>query len=249
MRANKPTMKILVAKIIPMNPSTCPECAARTVALNDAIPGWAAGKTTSQSPITVVDQWTGFNDATDTTDGVHPNDAGNQKISDRWYPALAAAISGSTPTATPAATTASPTATPSRTASPTASPTTSPTPSRTPSPTASPTTSPTTAPPGPGGCTATYKVIGQWTGGFQGEVTVTNTGTATMAGWVARFTFGNGQQITQSWNAGVTQAGGAVTAKPVTWNANLNPGGSATFGFIASWNGSNSSPAVTCGTS
>jgi len=93
MRAANPAMKILVAQIIPMNPPTCPECAARVRDLNAAIPGWAAGLSTTASPITVVDQWTGFSTATDTTDGVHPNDAGARKIADRWLPAVQAAIS------------------------------------------------------------------------------------------------------------------------------------------------------------
>jgi chitodextrinase len=66
------------------------------VAFNQAIPGWAAGKTTAASPITVVDQWTGFNTATDTTDGVHPNNAGSQKISDRWYAPLTSVLNGAT---------------------------------------------------------------------------------------------------------------------------------------------------------
>ena len=96
MRAQNPSMRILVAQIIPMNPSNCTECAQRVVAFNAAIPAWAAGKSTPQSPITVVDQWTGFNTATDTGDGVHPNDAGNLKISDRWFPALSAVLSGTT---------------------------------------------------------------------------------------------------------------------------------------------------------
>jgi lysophospholipase L1-like esterase len=93
MRASNPAMKILVAQIIPMNPPTCPECAARVRDLNAAIPGWAAGLSTSASPVTVVDQWTGFDTATDTGDGVHPNDAGARKIANRWLPAVQAAIS------------------------------------------------------------------------------------------------------------------------------------------------------------
>ena len=97
MRASNPNMKIIVAQIIPMEPSNCTGCAQRVVALNNAIPGWAAGKTTAQSPITVVDQWTGFNAATDTIDGVHPVDSGFQKMSDRWYPALTAALGPPTP--------------------------------------------------------------------------------------------------------------------------------------------------------
>lgn len=98
MRASNPNMKILVAQIIPMNPSTCTECAQRVVDLDAAIPAWAASKTTTASPITVVDQWTGFDDATDTSDGVHPNDAGNQKMSDKWYPPLAAVLDGTSAT-------------------------------------------------------------------------------------------------------------------------------------------------------
>jgi lysophospholipase L1-like esterase len=103
MRASNPAMKILVAKIIPMNPSNCVDCAQRVINFDAAIPAWAAGKTTAQSPITVVDQWTGFSDATDTYDGVHPNDSGNQKMSDKWYPALAPLITGegTTPSPTP----------------------------------------------------------------------------------------------------------------------------------------------------
>jgi len=97
MRAQNPNMKILVAQIIPMNPANCPDCANRVIALNAAIPGWAAGKTTNASPIMVVDQFTGFNDATDTGDGVHPNDAGNQKIANRWFPALSAVLMGTPP--------------------------------------------------------------------------------------------------------------------------------------------------------
>lgn len=106
MRASNPNMKILVAKIIPLNPNGCADCPNRAVALNDAIPAWASGKSTLQSPIVVVDQWTGFNTATDTGDGVHPNDAGIQKISDRWFPALSAQLTpgGGTTTSPPVTT-------------------------------------------------------------------------------------------------------------------------------------------------
>jgi len=92
MRASNPAMRVLVAKIIPMNPSNCAECAQRVIDFNAAIPAWAASISTAASPVTVVDQWTGFTTATDTGDGVHPNDSGNRKIADRWYPALTAAL-------------------------------------------------------------------------------------------------------------------------------------------------------------
>jgi lysophospholipase L1-like esterase len=93
MRASNPQMEVLVAQILPMTPENCAECAQRVVALNEAIPDWAASLSTEQSPITVVDQWTGFDTATDTDDGVHPNDSGIRKIADRWYPTLTEALS------------------------------------------------------------------------------------------------------------------------------------------------------------
>ncbi|KAF1844953.1 carbohydrate esterase family 3 protein [Cucurbitaria berberidis CBS 394.84] len=94
MRASKASMKILVAKIIPMKPSNCAECGARVVALNSAIGTWAAAKNTSSSTITVVDAWTGFDTVSMTGDGVHPNDAGNRKLADTWFQPLASAIRG-----------------------------------------------------------------------------------------------------------------------------------------------------------
>ncbi|HEX6344197.1 ricin-type beta-trefoil lectin domain protein [Umezawaea sp.] len=101
MRASNPDTKLLVAQIIPMNPTGCSACAQRVVDLNSAIPGWAAANTTARSPITVVDQWTGFSTATDTYDGVHPNDGtGIRKIESRWYPPLAAVLSGAPTTGT-----------------------------------------------------------------------------------------------------------------------------------------------------
>ncbi|MCO1574537.1 ricin-type beta-trefoil lectin domain protein [Crossiella sp. SN42] len=95
MRASNPGMRVLLAQIIPMNPSGCPECGQRVVELNNAIPGWARANSTARSPITVVDQWTGFSTTADTTDGVHPNGTtGIRKIESRWYPALTAALDG-----------------------------------------------------------------------------------------------------------------------------------------------------------
>lgn len=99
MRASNPAIELVVAQIIPMTPANCPACAQRVADLNAAIPGWARANSTTASPITVVDQWTGFDTAADTTDGVHPNSStGIQKIESRWYPAVVAAL-GSQPAA------------------------------------------------------------------------------------------------------------------------------------------------------
>ena len=229
MRANNPSMKILVAQIIPMNPSGCSYCAQGVVNLDAAIPAWATSLTTAQSPIVVVNQWTGFNDATDTVDGVHPNASGNQKIASKWYPAL-------TPFLT---VTSSPSPTPSGTPSPTSSSTPSASPSASPSGTPS-------ASPSAGACTAAYSITSQWQGGFQGQVTVTNTGNAPTHGWTVRLTFANGQTITQWWNGTLAQSGAAVTVTNLSYNGSLGSGASTTFGFLANWTGTNSAPAATC---
>jgi mannan endo-1,4-beta-mannosidase len=115
------------------------------------------------------------------------------------------------------------------------------------SPSGSPSRSPSTSPTGGGtrGCSATYSLIGQWQGGFQGEVKVT-AGAAAISGWTVTWTFGNGQTITQSWNATITSSGSSVTARNVSYNGSLGASASTTFGFIGSWNGTNSPPTLSC---
>ncbi|CAG0926680.1 cellulose 1,4-beta-cellobiosidase [Thermoflexales bacterium] len=92
-------------------------------------------------------------------------------------------------------------------------------------------------------CEATYSIVNQWPGGFQGSVLVTNTGSATINGWTITWTFPNGQTITQMWNAAHTQNGANVSAANMSWNAALAAGGSVNPGFLANWNGTNGVPA------
>ncbi|MFI1195558.1 cellulase family glycosylhydrolase [Micromonospora sp. NPDC020750] len=122
---------------------------------------------------------------------------------------------------------------------------TTPPPTTPPPTTPPPTTPPPTTPPPTGGCTATYTIVNQWQGGFQGEVKVT-AGSAAITGWTARWTYANGQTVTQSWNATVTSSGSAVTARNVAYNGRLGAGASTSFGFIGSSGGTNTVPAVTC---
>src|SRR6185312_9716048 len=56
------------------------------------------------------------------------------------------------------------------------------------------------------------------------------------------WSFGAGQQVTQAWNATVSQNGAQVTVRNASWNGNLATNGSASFGFNGSWNNS-SNPA------
>jgi mannan endo-1,4-beta-mannosidase len=108
-----------------------------------------------------------------------------------------------------------------------------------------PTTPPPTTPPPTGGCSATYTVTNQWQGGFQGEVRVT-AGTAAITGWTTRWTYANGQTVTQAWNATLTSSGATVTARNADYNGRLAAGASTSFGFIGGWTGSNAPPAVSC---
>jgi lysophospholipase L1-like esterase len=93
MRAYKPNIVLLVAHIIPLNRgAACPNCARDVVTLNNFIAQWGPAHSTAQSPIVVVDQYTGFNVNTDTADGIHPNDQGHEKMANKWLPPLEAAI-------------------------------------------------------------------------------------------------------------------------------------------------------------
>ncbi|MEU4829501.1 lytic polysaccharide monooxygenase [Streptosporangium sp. NPDC023615] len=125
-------------------------------------------------------------------------------------------------------------------------PTPSPTPTVTPTPEPTPSVTPTVTPtPGPDGpCTATYKTVSSWSGGFQGEVTVSNPGSTALNGWSATWTLGNGSTVNSVWNGTHTTSGSSITVRNVDWNRTLAGGGSTTFGFTAS--GSSGTPAVTC---
>ncbi|WP_432995350.1 cellulose binding domain-containing protein [Dactylosporangium sp. CA-233914] len=102
------------------------------------------------------------------------------------------------------------------------------------------------SPPPAGACTATYRVISQWPGGFQGEVTV-KAGPAPVNGWSVRWAFASGQTITQLWNGTPTTSGANVTVRNVTYNVTIPAGATTTFGFLAGWNGTNAVPSpVTC---
>ncbi|MEU7689712.1 cellulose binding domain-containing protein [Microbispora hainanensis] len=91
-------------------------------------------------------------------------------------------------------------------------------------------------------------MVNQWGGGFQGEVTVNNTGASSVSAWTVTWTYADGQQITQAWGGKATQSGASVTVKNESWNGSLGAGASTTFGFIASWNSANSAPTPACTT-
>ncbi len=114
---------------------------------------------------------------------------------------------------------------------------TGPPPSPSPSPT--PTTSSSDT------CSAAWSVINSWSGGYQAQITVTNTGTAATAGWATSFIFPGTQTIASSWNAVATQTGAQVTAVNAAWDGAIQAGASTTWGLVV--NGANQAPAsVNC---
>jgi len=180
-------------------------------------------------------------------DGGHVGDDSDPGSNVNWMPGLTwqffTQFSGSTQPTTPPTT--RPTTPP--TTRPTTPPTTPPTTAPTTPPTTVPTTTPPTVPTNNSGCTATYRVVGQWSGGFQGEVVVRNNGSAAIAGWTVTWTFPNGQTITQIWGGTNTPNGASQSIRNVSWSGNVPPAGSTTFGFLGSWNGANGVPSdVTC---
>ncbi|MFF5157601.1 cellulose binding domain-containing protein [Streptomyces sp. NPDC000348] len=97
--------------------------------------------------------------------------------------------------------------------------------------------------PGPtGACKVTYRVTNQWTDGFQADVQLTNTGSATWNGWSLTWSFADGQKISQLWNGSHTQSGAAVTVRNTGWNGTVAAGSSAAFGFTASRSAANTAP-------
>jgi hypothetical protein len=103
-------------------------------------------------------------------------------------------------------------------------------------------TGPATPPPGGAAACKVSYATSLWTGGFTADVTVSNTGTSAVNGWTVGFGLPGGQTITSSWNATLTGATGAVTARNVAWNGGIPAGGSQSFGFQGTYDGSFAAP-------
>ncbi|MEG8274898.1 cellulase family glycosylhydrolase [Streptomyces sp. AHA2] len=103
----------------------------------------------------------------------------------------------------------------------------------------------TTAPGSPApSCGVAYRVTAGWPGGFQGEITVRNTGTAVVDGWTLRWTFADGRRVTSLWGGTVTQSGSGVGVTAAPYTATIPAGGSVTLGFTATGEPTGSGPAA-----
>lgn len=110
-----------------------------------------------------------------------------------------------------------------------------------------PPVSPSPTPNPTGQCTVTAGVASAWNSGFQGSVTIRNTGSTPVSSWTATATVASGATVTSAWNAAYTQSGTTLTFRPLSWNTTIPPGGTITIGFLSNFSGGGT-PAVTAGT-
>ena len=106
LRARNPSMTILLAQIIPTSVGSTN---TRIEALNREIAGLQS-LSTAQSPVIVVDQYSGYDGVADNQKGgVHPLTSGEQKMTQQWEIALVPVLAGAGPgIVTPAPSMASP---------------------------------------------------------------------------------------------------------------------------------------------
>ncbi|WP_158853538.1 cellulase family glycosylhydrolase [Saccharothrix deserti] len=91
------------------------------------------------------------------------------------------------------------------------------------------------------GCTVAYSVTGQWSGGFNADVAVTNHGAA-VDGWQLSWEWPSGQQVRNAWNAKLTESDNQVTAADAGYNAKVATNKTVKFGFIGTWAEANTAP-------
>ncbi|WP_157529059.1 cellulose binding domain-containing protein [Nocardia sp. NRRL S-836] len=104
------------------------------------------------------------------------------------------------------------------------------------------TTSPVTTTPLPVGDCKVGAEVNAWNNGLTASITITNTGTAPISGWLLGFTLGSGQSITGGWNATYDSTTGRVGATNVSYNGDIAPGTSTSIGFQATHTGNTAAP-------
>jgi len=85
LRFHDPQIAILLGKLYP---TTYIQFNNSILELNLKLEVFAIQESTSQSPIVIVDHFTGFDPDLDTTDGIHPNDSGEKKMANNWFIAI-----------------------------------------------------------------------------------------------------------------------------------------------------------------
>jgi lysophospholipase L1-like esterase len=91
LRSDNPDAIILLAQAIPATPGDA------IASMNEMIPRLVEEMNSNESPVILVDQYTGFDSSKDSYDGVHPNALGEEKMAQRWFEAIQAAIQAHRP--------------------------------------------------------------------------------------------------------------------------------------------------------
>lgn len=81
-----------------------------------------------------------------------------------------------------------------------------------------------------------YRVVSQWSTGFQAEIAVTNNGDQAVTEWEVHWTYADGSLAGSVWNAAVIGTDQYV-ATPLEWNSRIDPGQSVSFGFTGTGQG------------
>ncbi|WP_245647099.1 cellulose binding domain-containing protein [Microtetraspora niveoalba] len=91
------------------------------------------------------------------------------------------------------------------------------------------------------------RLTNSWPGGFQGEVTIENTGSSVLNGWYVQWTLPSGAKITQAWNGTSMQSGPTAMIHAESWNSALAAGATATAGFLGTSASTPTFTDVSCG--
>ncbi|WP_328872046.1 cellulase family glycosylhydrolase [Streptomyces sp. NBC_00287] len=102
----------------------------------------------------------------------------------------------------------------------------------------------TTTNPPTGTCAVTYRVVNEWPGGFQADLTVRNTSTTPVNGWTLTFAFPAGQTVTNMWGGVPTQTADTVRVAPASYTTTIPASGSVSIGFTGTKGTTNPSPSV-----
>jgi endoglucanase len=92
-------------------------------------------------------------------------------------------------------------------------------------------------------CHVIYSDVDDWGTGFQGSLTIKNTGTADVNNWTLAWTFAGNQSIYDVWSGVEIQNGEQVTISNASYNASIPAGGVVQgIGFLADYGGTNKAP-------
>nr|WP_203784381.1 glycoside hydrolase family 48 protein [Actinoplanes rishiriensis] len=92
------------------------------------------------------------------------------------------------------------------------------------------------------GCNVVYKVQSQWTGGFTGDIQITNSGDP-VSNWSLTYDFPDAsQRVAQGWNGTYAQSGQRVTVTNASWNGSIATGGKVSTGFNGTFGSANPVP-------